>query len=51
MIICKELVNLLGGNIHVQSAVGEGTVIKFSSIFEKFEKKENVHTYSTFQMY
>lgn len=35
MSICKELVNLMGGTIHVESEKGEGTTIQFEITYEK----------------
>ncbi len=49
LIICKELVKLLGGNIRVQSEVEMGSVFTFNSIFQKFENTESVPDNLTFQ--
>jgi len=49
LIICKELVKLLGGNIRVQSKIEIGSVFTFNSIFQKFENIENVPDNLTFQ--
>ena len=33
--ICKQLVNMMGGSIHVESALGAGSTFSFTSSFEK----------------
>lgn len=37
LIICQELVKLLGGEIKVHSKFGEGTVFSFTSLFQLFK--------------
>ena len=43
--ITKSLVELLGGSIHIDSKVGEGTNIYFYLPFQKADKKEPCSSY------
>jgi signal transduction histidine kinase len=42
LIICQELVELLGGEIQVESKVGEGSVFSFSALFQNFKNNSDV---------
>jgi PAS domain S-box-containing protein len=38
--ICKQLTELMGGNIHLQSEVGQGSVFTFAAVFAKANQAE-----------
>jgi len=40
LVICKNLVELMGGHIHISSELGVGTKVSFSIEFEQFENKQ-----------
>jgi two-component system sensor histidine kinase/response regulator len=43
LVICKNLVELMGGEIHISSELGEGTKVSFSIEFEQFKDKQIIN--------